>query len=218
MNKFKISLTKIRKYLREVSVVVIGVAVTLFASYWIGVENEKRNMILHLNAIKVEQEENIKILESAIEHLEPSVKYTLYLWSHDKNSLNKDSIHSYFSVANNFESFTFKTNAFEMFKNSGVMRLMKNKELLLAIWDVYAELLHLKQTGDEYNNRKWSLIEKDIPLIEINKGEVKYDIIPMYSFYAIGAPIAILLEYEQALEKSKTIVMKLKKMYPCSLK
>ena len=47
----KESIKKSGKYLREISVVVIGVAITLSVSYWIGVKNEKRDMALHLRAI-----------------------------------------------------------------------------------------------------------------------------------------------------------------------
>ena len=88
-------MNKIGKYLREISVVVIGVAITLSVSYWISNKSEKRDMALYLNAIKLELEENIKTLERAIENLEPSVRYSNYLKSQDAKSLNSDSINSY---------------------------------------------------------------------------------------------------------------------------
>jgi hypothetical protein len=67
MNESKISMKKIGKYLREISVVVIGVAVTLSASYWLGVKSEKRDIALHLHAIKMELEENAQDLGDIIE-------------------------------------------------------------------------------------------------------------------------------------------------------
>ena len=202
-------MNKIGKYLQEISVIVIGIAITLSVSYWISLKNEKRDMTLYLRAIKVEQEENIKTVEKAIEYLKYSVSYSNYLRTNDKNSLNKDSLKSYFNVANNIQTYTFKTNAFEMFKNSGVMRLMDNKKLLLNIWGIYTELIELKQLLDEYNNRKWSLIENDIPLIEINMGQAEFNIIPMYSFYAVGAPIGMMAECEKVLENLYDFISKL---------
>jgi hypothetical protein len=42
MSKFKTSTSKIGRYLREISVVVIGVAITLSASYWVTSRSEKK--------------------------------------------------------------------------------------------------------------------------------------------------------------------------------
>ena len=58
MNKLKISMSKFGKFDREVSVVVIGVAITLTATLWINKKNEKRDMALYLNAMKIELDEN----------------------------------------------------------------------------------------------------------------------------------------------------------------
>ncbi|MDR0206006.1 MAG: hypothetical protein LBI45_01945, partial [Bacteroidales bacterium] len=84
------SSNKFVKYFREVSVVVIGVAITLFASYRLGINNEKRDMTLYLNTVKMELEENIKILDTARLKLQISVNYSQYLWTHDKDALDED--------------------------------------------------------------------------------------------------------------------------------
>jgi len=124
------SISEIGKYLREISVVVIGVAITLSVSYWISQRGEKRDLKLYLNAIKLELEENIETLERAIEDLKPSVRYSNYLRSVDAKSINSDSIDSYGDDITSNYMYSFQTNAFEMFKNSGHMRLIDDKELL----------------------------------------------------------------------------------------
>ena len=43
--KQKNSINKIGKYLREISVSVIGVAITLSASYWIGITDHQQNPV-----------------------------------------------------------------------------------------------------------------------------------------------------------------------------
>ena len=48
------TIKKIGKFVREISVIVIGVAITLSASYWLSDRNEKRDMALYLTAIKME--------------------------------------------------------------------------------------------------------------------------------------------------------------------
>jgi hypothetical protein len=45
------------------------------------------------------------------------------------------------------------SNAFEMFKASGSMRFIKNKEVLLSIWDAYANLEKEKIQSDIYHNK-----------------------------------------------------------------
>ena len=215
MNNTKSTTSKIGKYLREISVVVMGVAVTLSASYWIGVKNEKRDMALHLNAIKMELEENAKDIGNLIELFKPELEYTAYLQSHDRKSLNKDTLDSYFFYCYGVSPMvTFKTNAFEMFKSSGTMRLMNDRELLLAIWTVYDELTLLKQLSDEYNKLKWNFIEKEISLVDMDTNrEIEREIIPMYDFYKkVGGSTALLITSERFLKNIKEMVLRLEEL------
>ena len=209
MNKLELPTNKIGKYLREISVVVIGVAITLSLSYWIGVRNEKRDIALHLHAIKMELEENTKALEYLIERSKFAVEYTNYLWSHDEKSLNKDSLKNYIPECYSMPIFELKTNAFEMFKSSGIMRLVTDKKLLRMIWNVYEEFTMLKQACDEHNKIKWSFLEKEIPLIKMDRGQVKTDIIPMYDFYRIDLPNSLRSEFKVVLKSTKKTLSKL---------
>jgi len=180
----KETLKKSGKYLREISVVVIGVAITLSASYWLGVKKEKRDMALHLRAIKMELQENAGDLFSSFKNLKRQCRYTAYLQSHDKESLDKDTLNSYVSLCYAPPgNFTFRTNAFEMFKNSGTMRLMDDKELLRGIWNVYDNFAYLKELINEHNRLKLNFIEKEISLFDVDRGKIEFNSIPMYDFY-----------------------------------
>jgi predicted negative regulator of RcsB-dependent stress response len=90
----KESIKKSGKFLREISVVVIGVAITLSVSYWIGVKKEKKDMALHLRAIRMELAENANDIGILIETLKPAHNYTMYLRLNDKKMLDKDSLNS----------------------------------------------------------------------------------------------------------------------------
>ena len=194
MNKTKNSIEKIRKYLGEISVVVIGVAITLSASYWITSKNEERNTTLYLNSIKLELLENKNTFDEAVKQLESCVKYANYLRSHDKKSLCPDTIKAYSYTYYTSSSIIIKTNAFYMFKTSGNMRLMKDKELLLSIWDSYAKLDKLTQSFDKLIERKLEDIMKETQLISLPDNDSLSDEkilknIPMYNFYAqVNAP------------------------------
>ena len=219
MSKQDYSIKQIVKYFREVSVVVIGVAVTLSLSYWIGVNNEKRDMRLYLNAIKLELEDNFKVLDNATEDYRATHAYSNYLRTHRKSELEKDSILAYSAVWYSAVSIDFKKNAFEMFKSSGVMRLIKDKELVLAIWNAYKELDNITDQSEFVMKEKWEEVKKEIfnifneskiDLIDMNHEDLK--IIPMYNFHVMGVDIATMKMYENALETTKETLEKLDKV------
>jgi hypothetical protein len=214
MNKSKNSMKKIGKYSREVSVVVIGVAITLSATLWVSKKNETTDMALYLKAIKIEMEDNITTIEESIEYLRLDVEYEKYLKTHDKKLRNEDTLAYYAaSCCYRLEKFTFKTNAFEMFKNSGVMRLMDDKELLLSIWNVYDSAVSLNESLKWYFDSKWGYIEKDFLFIEDGMMDMSKlpNNAPMYNFYHTALSSAILEGCENTLKNTKETVSKLEK-------
>jgi hypothetical protein len=158
-----------------------------------------------MNAVKLEVEENIKVLEHQIVLLQPSIRYADYLRTHDRNALDKDTLKSYYNICYNFQGPSFKTNAFEMLKSSGMMRLVTNKELLLLLWDAYGELEGVKETFDIMFPIKWEEIKREIPLILAGK-EVE---VPMYNFFRLSLPYDMLRPCERALERSQEVIVML---------
>ena len=177
----------------EVSVVVIGVAITLSASYWISNRSQKRDTTLYLSTIKLELEENKNMLDSTVRRLQPSVRYANYLRAHDKKSLDADTIRFYNEAYGEANTLIIKTNAFDMFKTSGNMRFV-DKDLLLMIWDTYAKLDNLKQGYDGLIQMKMDEIQRTAQLFSLYDfasmpDEEILKNIPMYQFYAhISAP------------------------------
>ena len=168
-------------------------------------------MDLHLRAIKMELAENASDMGTFVAHLQPAGRYTNYLRSHDKKSLDKDTLNSYAPLCYAAPmNVTFKANAFEMFKSSGTMRLMNDKELLMEIWNVYDGLTILKEMIDEYNKIKWDFIEKEISLVDSDKKEIERNIIPMYGFYKkTGIFDNLLIMSERTLKNTHELYIKL---------
>lgn len=184
IKKLKSQTKKVGKFLREIAVIVIGVAITLFANYWINNRNAEKDMALYLNAIKLELEENIKVLEEANSDLiQIAINYSNYLRSHDKKSLNLDSLIFYRNKTTfNASLITVKTNAFDMFKASGNMRLVKDKQLLLSLWSTYTRLDELKQSFEAMQQMKMDEMKKYFYLNNLPDEELLKDP-PMYDFY-----------------------------------
>ena len=218
MNKSKISKETIGKYLREISVVVIGVAITLSAGYWITNRNEKRDMALYLNTIKLELEENEKIFNETKERRQSSVKYSNYLRSHNKKSLNTDTIKAYSYSYYDVSPITVKTNAFDMFKTSGNMRLVDDKDLLLSIWDAYSVLVEASDGFNMLMQAKFEDLQKESQLFSLfdiaslSSEEILKNV-PMYNFHAhTSAPNVQVQQCERALMKIRETRLKLEEM------
>jgi len=134
--KSKIFIETIGKYLRELSFVVAGIAITVGAGLWISSRNSEKDYKQYFNAVNLEIKANVDYFEWYVKFLQKSVDYSKYLQSHDKKSLNKDTL-MYYSLtdANGcgymyiFYDNNVQTNAFEMFKISGAMRQMNDKAL-----------------------------------------------------------------------------------------
>ena len=90
MNKTKNLIGKIGKYLREVSIVVLGVAITLSVSVWIGNNNEKKDMALCINAIITEWERNAAVFDWNVEMFQKSINYANYIRMTDEKSILQD--------------------------------------------------------------------------------------------------------------------------------
>ncbi len=211
---------KIGKYFREISVVIIGVAVTLSASHWISEKNEKKNMKLYLNTMKTELELNAKNFDYYAKWLQKSVRYAEYLKANDKKNLNRDSLryYSYTDIDGcgymNFSPWSihsFITNAFEMFKISSVMSQLSDKELLMHIWNAYTYLEYTRQRIDNNFRMKEDEVMKELELIADGK---PVDV-PMRIYYSSDMIYLLVRTCETAslkinktlseLEKSKLI-------------
>ena len=192
MRKIKISIRPIVKYFRELSIVVSGVAITVGLGFWISNNNLKKDQKQYLDTIKLELEENVKQFDYLTQWFQKSLRYTQYINSTDKNTLNKDTLYYYSQTNNDGCGYLFtgsmtafiSTNAFEMFKSSGTMRQIKNKEQLQSIWKVYAQIEMAQLNIDKYFRIKEDEVMRYARLHE----EGKTTEVPMQVFYTSGIP------------------------------
>jgi len=205
-DKSKISMLKIGKYFREISVVVIGVAITLLAGYWINTGSIKNDVALNLNAIKIELERNAIAFEKYANLLHKSTRYADYVQSHDEKSISQDSIR-YYSYTDedgigwgDINSQTVLiTNAFEMLKTSGTMRYIADKELLGNIWEVYTIMENTQKSLDE--SFQW---KRELRIIELTTE--RGTPVPNRIFYSLGASHRMELECRQVSEIIKNML------------
>ena len=206
MKKTKKTIGKIWTFLREVLVVVLGVAITLTASVLINNYKDMSTLKKNLEAVKLELENNIIAVDSCTRTWQSNVDYAKYLKSNDKKKLNIDSIKNIFGddVFYGINYFSYSSDAFEMFKSSGTMHLISDQQVQLSLWKAYSELNILKQIIDENSKYKFEEIKKESLTCS---GEKK---IPMYLFYTIlPIPEKMVETSKETSEKLNEIVLKL---------
>lgn len=189
------SIKRIRKlnilnYIRELSIVIVGVAVTLYTGNIVNNIKEKKDLNLQLNAIYLELEDNLQRVQELSEYYKTTEKFRHFLHEEfndpEQKELN-DSIQKYTYIIGKINPFIYKKGAFEMFMSSGAMKSLSNKKLLLDITEVYAMLETIKEDYDRYSALKIQEIQKffdlDTELVfdNINIKDPRFR--SMYNFY-----------------------------------
>jgi len=176
-------LTKeIGKYLRELSVVVVGIAITFTISNWIESRNNKKELEENLETVKLELQENLKIVNDLNRDFYKHVAgFSNYLQNNDWQNLNKDSLKYYSDYALYIPDFIVKTSAFEMLKTSGLMRLIKDKKMIQALWNSYFFLERLKIANDSYRQIEITEMER-MKFFSIKTST--FDLSQLYGFYS----------------------------------
>ncbi|MDR1348380.1 MAG: hypothetical protein LBJ63_08170 [Prevotellaceae bacterium] len=209
--KTKIYIGKFVKYLRDFSIVVAGIAVTLYVQNRATVQNEKKDTALYLNALKLELEDNCTTIDTVISIMEETTSYAHYITTHDAKSVHPDTMQRYWLVYNNIMVIKFSYDAFEMFKTSGNMRFIVDKEVLRSIWTAYGELKILEDVCALYYQKKMEPLMAEIQM----QREGKPIGIPLYDFsLGVGGEIVSAIigdckEYSSKIEKVISNIEKL---------
>jgi len=161
MGKFQ-ALKKIRinNYFREVSVVIIGVAVTLLAGTIVNNIKETKDLNLQLALVHAELEDNLIRIDKVLAYYETHLKLGRFLAESLENprpDLN-DSINRYKKTIGIVIPFAYKRGAYDMFLNSGAMKLLTDRKQLLNITESYALLEEAVQEHVQYSESKMHIL------------------------------------------------------------
>jgi hypothetical protein len=212
MNNPKISMTKIVKYIRELSIIITGIVITVGFGLWVNKNNIKKDQKQYLDAIILELKENAENFDSYAKKLQKCVRYSNYIISHDEKSINQDSIQYYAYGGRddigwgNWNPVTlYNEDAFEMFKSSGAMRQIADKELLLSLWKVY----HLmKSTQNEIDDLLQYKKELGMSMLQ-RTDDGKQVVVPLKWFYINEAPRFMVNYCENTAEFIRETILKL---------
>lgn len=153
---------KVSNYFRELSVVIIGVAVTFYVGSVIDSIREQKDIKTQLATIYDELLYNRDKLEELYEYYDTheSIKKQLYYFAETPDKANLDSLNSAARLIGKTHVFIYKRGAYGLFELSGAMKSFRNRALLLKISDCYAILERFKESYQEYSNLKLHEIQK----------------------------------------------------------
>lgn len=147
--------------------VVIGVAVTFIGSNWISNRQEEAKLREHLDAVKIELEDNLEEIRNRQLYYERLARLIHYLESDEPQNLSQDKIDSLNNypdmyLIGGFFTVASKTSAFEMLKSSGAMNRIKDPKVSQAILDCYTSIETAKQQSDYYMTAKMNELRSEI--------------------------------------------------------
>ena len=193
MNKTKILIKSIGNYLRELSVVVTGVAITVTTGLWLNNRNNEKDIQLYLENIKMELQNNLEDIYVLQDYYSRTARYSDYLSINEMQNLHPDTLSQYDDLAEYFIFFTYRTNAFDMIKTSGIMRLMKDKKKVMYICHAYDMLESIRAVHEFYTERKIAVVEhfngyakgriESEFLLEFYSGEMNRSWVTFFTFY-----------------------------------
>ena len=141
-------------YLRELSVVILGVAVTFAGSAMIPNHTVRKNLKENMRLIKIELEKNVMKLHEAMDYIAADVHIGREMLSRDYRSIPPDTLRMYAHAISYLQPYSYTDDALEMLEASALMPDVRNKHLLLYIIRCYEAFGNFGSVMDFYNSKK----------------------------------------------------------------
>lgn len=143
-------------YIRQISVVVIGVLITFMGSDLMTRNSEKRDIQSTMSLIRDELKSNRKKFENIVSEFSEDERLSTLLAEHDMKyrTIPEDSLKQFCTVLGHIRGFTYTRNALDILKNSMLMQKISDKDLLLQLTEIYEILDGFKLTMNGYYDMK----------------------------------------------------------------
>lgn len=144
------------KYLRELSIVIIGVLTTFLISDRITDYNRQQEIDGMIKSVKAEMEENLKDLQWVQERWQGE-RYIFKLMEENRDNIYLipgDTLNKYFYAIGALHNLNIKSESYELLKSSVLIQYVKDKELLSDISKLYKSLYSLDMQLSTYSSQK----------------------------------------------------------------
>ena len=166
----------IKDYFRQLSIVIVGIVITFLASDVISYQSKQKEVEKITGMIKEELKDNLKSLYFLQSRLE--LEFNLYDLIrknlNDFSNLPQDSLQKSQSLPGNDYRHLFKTQSFDVFKNSGLIPHIKNKVFLNKLFSCYNSLQFSQEWINTYYNDKTKATQKWLSTLSIKEAQHLY--------------------------------------------
>ncbi len=152
----KIKSWGITKYMRELSIVMIGVFVTLWVTGIISDNSKQREVNRVMKLVQTELEDNLR-----------SVEFSQHKWAAEQQvyrlirqhigrleEIPLDTLEKYRKVIGDIHNLSVKSDSYEVLKSSLLTQYIDNKDFLRALSQTYGSLELVQDKLNRYTNLK----------------------------------------------------------------
>ena len=139
-------------YIRQTSIVVIGVLITFVGSELVTQNSEKKDIQATMSLIRDELKSNRENYKSIVSEFREDERLSSLLVEHDlkHRTIPEDSLIQFRFLMGHIRSFYYSQNALDILKNSMLMQKISDKELLLQLTGIYEVLDGFRATMNGY--------------------------------------------------------------------
>lgn len=213
------------RYMRELSVVIIGVLITLLITNILSDRARQAEVERALTLVKIELEENLHKIEWAQQKWETEQRvYSLIRQNIDHiEKIPVDTLLQYQKVIGDKHSLAVVTDSYEVLKSSLLMQYIKDKDFLSELSKTYGIIGLVGDKLNNYSNIKGSGINHMMNSIDKNNLE-KWTNGSIYDFYNIplgdnvfrlfiytGNSLISVEEFEECKNKTASLINQIEK-------
>lgn len=167
----KFDFNKVKRYFREVSVVIVGIVITFIGSGLISDWEKQKEVKTVMGLIRQEINDNIYHLENSISAFQRDSLLLSYLIESDESGkvIPLDSLKQIKSTLTSVQRFWYKKDAFELLKSASLMQHVKDKELLFQVIKSYDLLEVYELSMKEYTNYKYRIMTEPFEILSKNE-------------------------------------------------
>lgn len=147
-------------YVRQISVVVIGILITFAGSNLITNCSEKRDIQSTMLLIKEELKRNKQQFEYIVSEFSKDERLSTLLVENNMNcrAISEDSLKQFNRIMGHIRSYSYTRNALDILKNSMLMQKISDKEFLLSLSEIYETLEGFKLSMNGYYDMKDAVV------------------------------------------------------------
>lgn len=144
------------EYIRQTSIVVIGVLITFVGSELVTRCSEQKDIKSTMLLIRDELKSNRDQFEDVMSEFNKDKRISTLLMEHDMKfrMIPEDSLRQFGFVLGHFRVFSCRRNAMDLLKNSMLMQKISDKEFLLLLIEAYETLESFRTLITQYYDMK----------------------------------------------------------------